>query len=206
MNTHTFVEFRIPAADLFASLIGVKNDLNSAKQLCVYFEGQFDANAHPPMEVVEAFSIAILIRYCRAFSSGVRCWPKEEALDTLRADQQLKHNALLELRNKHMAHSVNELEEHRLQARYTLESFQSDGFTSISAASYMLVGLGSDDIEDIKALCASLLSFVENELRIEGEKLLPIVRGMTLEQLKETIPPLTSPSINRSRAKRRQRP
>src|SRR5438045_2427031 len=141
MATHTFAEFRLPEADLFASLIGVRNDLNSAQRLCEYLESQFD-NGYPPMEIIDAFSTAILIRYFRAFPPlGVRRWPWEEALDTLSPELKSKHEALSHLRSKHIAHSVSELEEHRLQARYVAERFESEGITYISAASYTLSGL-----------------------------------------------------------------
>jgi hypothetical protein len=205
MATHTFAEFRLPEADLFASLIGVRNDLNSAKGLCDYLASQFE-NGYPPMEVTDAFSTAILIRYFRAFPPlGVRRWPWQEALDALSAELRSKHEALYQIRSKHIAHSVSELEEHRLQARYVAERFESEGITFITAASYTLSGLSSQDISDVRALCASLLRFVEDLLTTEGKRLLPIVRSMTLDQLRATIPPLTSPSLDRAHT-RRERP
>lgn len=205
MATHTFVEFRLAEADLYASLIGVRNDLSSTQRLCDHLESQFE-NGYPPMEVIDAFSTAILIRYFRSFPPlGVRRWPWERALDILPLELKSKHDALYHLRSKHIAHSVSELEEHRLQARYTAERFESEGITFISAASYTLSGLSSQDISDIKALCASTLKFVEDALITEGKRLLPIVRSMTLDQLRATIPPLISPSLNRAHA-RRERP
>lgn len=204
MATHTFVEFRIPEGNLFASLIGVRNDLRSAQSLCDYFERQFDSG-YPPLEVTDAFSSAILIRYFRVFPPlGVRRWPWENALEILPAELRLKHETLYHLRSKHFAHSVSELEEHRLQARYTLERFETEGITFISAASYTLAGLSSQDVSDIRALCAATLKFVEDALLIEGKRLLPIVRGMTLDQLQATIPPLTSPSLERAHVPREQ--
>jgi hypothetical protein len=202
MVTHTYVEFRIPEADLFASLIGVRNDLRSTQCLCNYLDSQFGIG-YPPMEITDAFSSAILIRYFRAFPPlGVRRWPWGTALETLPAELKLKHDALYHLRSKHFAHSVSELEEHRLQARYTLERFETEGITYISAASYTLSGLSSQDVSDIRALCASLLGFVEDALVTEGNRLLPIVRGMTLDQLQATIPPLTSPGLERAHVPR----
>ena len=202
MATHTFVEFWLPVADLYASLIGVRNDLRSTQRLCDYLRSQFE-NDYPPMEIIDAFSTAILIRYFRAFPPlGVRRWPWEQALDILPPELKSKHDALYHLRSKHIAHSVSELEEHRLQARYTLERVESEGITSIAAASYTLAGLSSQDISDITALCASILKFVEDELLIEGKRLLPIVRSMTLDQLRATIRPLASPSLNRAHARR----
>jgi hypothetical protein len=203
MATHTFVEFWLPEANLFASLIGVRNDLRSTQRLCDYLESQFE-NDYPPMEIIDAFSTAILIRYFRAFPPlGVRRWPWENALDILPSELKSKHDALYHLRSKHIAHSVSELEEHRLQARYTLERFESEGITSISAASYTLAGLSSQDILDIGTLCASILKFVEDALLIEEKRLRPMVRGMTLDQLRDTIRPLASPSLNRAHARRR---
>ena len=204
MVTHTFVEFWVLEAALYASLIGVRNDLRSTQRLCDFLESQFE-NGYPPMEITDAFSTAILIRYFRAFPPlGVRRWPWERALDILPPNLKSKHDALYNLRSMHIAHSVSELEEHRLQARFTLERFEADGITSISTASYTLAGLSSQDISDIRELCASILKFVENALLVEGKRLLPIVRSMTLDQLRATIPPLVSPSLNRAHHRRKR--
>lgn len=201
MTTHAFVEFRIPEADLFASLVGARNDLRSTMRLCDCMERQFDNN-HPSIEVVDAFSTAILVRYCRAFPPGIRRWPWEAALDTLSAELKSRHDFFRQLRSKHIAHSVNALEEHRLQARYTLERFASEGITVITTASYTFAGLGSDDVTTIRTLSASILEFVEEALLIEQVRLLQVVRAMTLDQLRATISPLSPHDFDRAHTPR----
>src|SRR5262245_55779885 len=105
MATHTFVEFRLAEADLFASIIGVRNDLTSTQRLCDHLERQFE-NGYPPMEIIDALSTAILIRYFRAFPPlGVRRWPWERALDTVPPELKSKHDSLYHMRSKHIAHS-----------------------------------------------------------------------------------------------------
>lgn len=64
MATHTFVEFELPEAATFAAMSGVRADPASAMGFCDYLEQAYAAG-RPPMEVVDALSTAIVVRYFR---------------------------------------------------------------------------------------------------------------------------------------------
>lgn len=192
MAIHTFVDIQIPEAAQYAALSGVRIDFLSTSNLCEFLKEEFKSG-RPRSEIVDAFSAAIVIRYCRAFSSGVRKWPWEEALASLTDDQRKYHEIFLHLRNKHIAHSLNAFEENRVQARYVLERADEEGITGISASSSMLTGLSSHNLTMIQGLCKSLMSFVEKQLSEEQKKLLPIIRAIPLMILKEQEPPLAGP-------------
>lgn len=128
MATHTFVHFEHGEAAALARLQSIHFDLWSAIQLCEYFESQ-SQNGYPPSEITDAFSTAILVRYSRAFVSGVRKGLGEDALAPLSVEQRANHERLRAYRDKHIAHSVNAFEDTKVQARYCEERVQQEGIT-----------------------------------------------------------------------------
>lgn len=205
MATHTFVDVQLPEAEDYAALSGVRFDLFSTRDLCGYLNSQFESG-RPNTEVIDAFSTAILVRYCRAFPPGIRKWPWEDALASLTTSQRENHERFRNFRSMHVAHSLNAFEDNRVQARYCLERVEDDGITSISASSNKVVGLNSDDINKIIDLCNSLIEFIETKLSEEQARLLPLVRAMPLKELIDNEPPLTgAPNFNKIHV-RRDRP
>lgn len=169
MATHTFVHFDHEEAAALAQLESIRHDLSSAVQLCEFFAARCAQSEHcyAGPEITDAFSTAILVRYSRAFVSGVRRGLGEDALQTLTPEQRASHEHLRAFRDKHIAHSVNAFEDTRVQARYCLERVEQEGITGVSAAHYRVVGLSSKDISDALELCAVLLKYLEGAIQAE---------------------------------------
>jgi len=205
MATYTFTDIQIPEAENYAALNGVRSDFYSTRDLCQYLKSEFEKN-RAQLEVIDAFSTAILVRYCRAFPPGIRKWPWQEALDSLSESQRASHERFRHFRSMHIAHSLNSFEENRVQARYCLERVQEEGVTSISASHNKIVGLSSDDLVNITELCNNLITFIDSKISEEQAKLLPIVRGISLDTLKENEPPLMGPQDHSKIHVRRDKP
>lgn len=208
MATYTFVYFEHPEALDLARLTSIRQDLASTLSLCNFLESQVEtsANGWPAMEMVDAFSTAIVIRYNRAFVTGIRHGLREEDLEILTEDQFKAHEYFRALRDKHFAHSVNAFEETRVQARYCLERVQDEGITSVSAAHYRVLGLSHNDVATIKELCACFLEHLKQLEKKEEKRLLSVIRAISLEEvLSAKSSQLTTPT--RARVdKRRSRP
>jgi hypothetical protein len=208
MATHTFVDFEQPEAFELSRLTSIEHDLRSARNLCTYLENQIALapDGWPPADITDAFSTAIVVRYSRAFVTGVRNGLGKRELTVLSQEQLDNHNRLRALRDKHIAHSVNAFENTRVQARYCLERVNDEGITSISAAHYRVFGLSQRDIENLKELCTCLLAHVDQLIDQEKKALLPVIRARPLEEVLTTkASPLMSPTTARV-DKRRSRP
>ena len=164
---------------MLAGLQSIHYDLWSAIQLCEYYESQFQ-NGHPPSEIIDAFSTAILVRYSRPFVSGVRTKLGEDAMASLSVGQRANHDRLRAFRSKHIAHSVNAFEDTKVQARYCEERVQQEGITAVSAAHHRVVGLSSRDVHDIMDLCKVLLVYVDAKIDEEEKRLLTFLRSMPI--------------------------
>lgn len=208
MATHTFVNFEHEDAASLARLTSIRYDLMSTKQLCEFFDNQCaqSPKGYAGSEITDAFSTAILVRYSRAFVSGVRRGLGEDALTTLTEEQLSNHNRIRAFRDKHIAHSVNAFEDTKIQARYCLERVEQEGITGVSAAHYRVIGLSSKDVGEILELCEALLCYVDGEIKNEQKRLLAILRAMpSSEVFSRPSGPILIPDPSKI-AKRRKNP
>jgi len=208
MATYTFVHFEHDEAAALARLESIHFDFFSTMQLCEYLDARCkeSPNGYAGPEITDAFSTAILIRYSRAFSSGVRRGLGEEALSILSPEQRANHERIRAFRDKHVAHSVNAFEDTKVQARYCAERVEQEGITSVSAAHYRVVGLSSRDVGDIMDLCKTFLQYVEAERQKEKMRLLSFVRSMPLEDVQSRpSSPVLVPDVSKI-GSRRSRP
>ena len=185
MATHTFVHFEHEEAAELARLQSIKYVLQSAVQLCEFFEGQCAQSAHgyAGSEITDAFSTAILVRYSRAFVSGVRRGLGNEVLETLTPAQRGNHQRIRAFRDKHIAHSVNAFESTKIQARYCLERVEQDGITAVSTEHHRVIGLSSRDVSEIEELCQVMMGDLDREIETEKTRLLAILRSMPISEV-----------------------
>lgn len=156
MAVHAFVEFQIPDAQAFADLTGIRYDLESARSLATKLQRVMEGD-NPDYELVDALTTAILVRYSRPFSKGIRKCPKENALDELSEDQRHKHDTLLNFRDKHIAHSVNAFEENQPVARYVEGREYSESVYSVECHHGRFVGLSSSETESVIDLATAMI-------------------------------------------------
>ena len=204
MVVHSFIEFEMPEAQVLADLTGIRYDLESARSLARKLQSAMEGE-NPDYEIVEALTTALLVRYSRSFSGGVRKWPTEDALDALSEDQRNKHERLRDFRDKHIAHSVNAFEENQPIARYVEGREHSEGVYSIECHHGRVVGLSSSETENVIELTTAMIEYVDRLLDVEKEALLAKVRSISFDQLllkrRSRIPLPHSADIKRSRRK-----
>lgn len=182
MATYTWADYNSCEADTLASLTSINFDLTSALELCQYVQRNY-AEQRAPSEVLSAFSIAALVQYSRAFTSGVREPLGEDAVAILTPEQQGVHDQFRLLRDKHIAHSVNAFEETKIQARYCEERVDAEGITSVNAVHCRVTGLAFDDFVQMEHLCRALLQHFDAQINAENKRLLGVVRALPIGEV-----------------------
>ena len=182
MAVHTFVEFEMPEAEDFADLTGIRYDLESARSLSRKFQSVMEGE-NPDYELVDALTTAILVRYSRPFSRGVRRRLTEDALDRMSEGQRRKHERFRDFRDKHIAHSVNAFEENQPIARYVEGREKSEGVYAVECHHGRVIGLSSSEIENLIELTTAMIEYVDGLLDIEKKALLEKVRSTSFDQL-----------------------
>jgi hypothetical protein len=182
MVTHTFVDLELEEARYLADLTGVEFDLQSAIRLSELLIKRIESSEYDG-ELLDALSTAIVVRYSRAFVSGVRRKLEIGDIPDLNEKELKEHKWLIETRNKHIAHSVNEFEENQVVGYYILESPEEKGITSISVQHGRVIGLSYKDASSVIDLSKKILEYVAEEIKKEKSKLLSLVRQKDINEI-----------------------
>jgi hypothetical protein len=193
--------FTAPGAERLASLAGLKSDLEQVERYCDRMIERY-AGAHlkkslfdivgftTPVDLVdwEALSIAACISYARCFVSGVRQSLDAGRLANAGAELKDTHQFILNLRNKHVAHSVNSFEENSVTVHLE-DTFQSSNeIRSATPRHTRTAGLSFDMPEKLRNLAQWWLSEVRSEMSAETESVIRLAQSMPLDEIRALGP------------------
>lgn len=104
---------RITASRRLSNLASIHADLFWVEWLCARFEKEC-ASTKPDVLVVAALSAAAIVRYGRVVGTGVRGPVAAPLIASLGAAHRGTHDRIKVLRDKWVAHSVNDMDETRV--------------------------------------------------------------------------------------------
>lgn len=195
MATTWNVPIDLPEAALLADLTGIEQDLELVVEFCRRLEAM-------PLErydglLGEALTIAAVIRYGRCFGTGVRTLGSrklEEVLAGLATELQRRHERFLELRNKHVAHSVNAFEENHLVA-WISDRPEETEIQSVSVSHGRLASIGAGDAAQLRELAETLRAALRPIEKAENVKVLIAARALPYDNLRKLdLPDAFAPS------------
>lgn len=172
-----------PAATKLADLAGAKYDLETAIAFCE--ELQVVDSASPTGRVLaDALSTAIAIRYSRSFTTGVRTRLTDDVVSGLPDYLRAVHDILRVVRDKHVAHSVNALEEN-LVTVHVREPPDPPALGGISTLQARTAVLNEDSASLVRELIEALVAAV-NRLMAEQQAIVKAeVQSLPLERVYE---------------------
>jgi hypothetical protein len=182
MATNTFVELSLTETALLADLTSISYDLERSRDFAERLKATLTVPS-PETRLTEPLSIATIVQYCRPFAGGKRQNLNDSLLGVFNIDQRRKHQWFRDVRDKHIAHSVNAFEESHPIARYWLERVEQEGISSIECNHYRVVGLSAVDADTIIELSTLLLAFVAQRLKEEKARVLSLVRQMPIQEV-----------------------
>ncbi|GAX60960.1 hypothetical protein SCALIN_C16_0034 [Candidatus Scalindua japonica] len=180
MVTHTFVDIDIDEARCLADFTGIECDIRSAIKFSKLLIKCFESSGCD-IDLIDAISTSILVRYSRAFMTGVRTRINIEEI-CLDQNELKKHKWLLDTRSKHIAHSINAFEENRVVGYYVLEKPEEKGITSISVQHGSVISLSSHDAKSVINISTKILEFVTKKIDKEKSRILSIVRQSDIKK------------------------
>lgn len=185
MATWRFVNIDLKEAQLLADLAGIRDDLEATDAICDLLSKGIEINDKPiDFTMSEALSAAALVRYARAFKSGVRAKEIREQLISLLSEELLeKHQWAIDLRDKYVAHSVNAFENNQVVAYLVPEERGPKGISSVTVQRLRLAAIGSDNVLDLKTLCAELMKHVDALIEKEQIKVLEAASQIPIDKL-----------------------
>jgi len=176
--------FPVPQAARLASFAGVESDLRAVVEYCKRLEAQWRSLGTLDFPLHEALSAAAVIRYGRCFKQGVRQRLLEKHLNAAPSELGHTHRYVIELRDKHVAHSVNPFEENDVTVQISDHYVSSAEVFAVNTAHGRAVGFPSDMPAKLRALGEWWLAWLEVEIKKEKEMLVNLAKTFTLEELK----------------------
>jgi hypothetical protein len=210
--TQTVAHYSLPCfpelaeARQLASLAGVRDDLIQVLSYCEVVERQAAHNRRIPA-VWDGLTTAAVVAYARCFTKGVRTASHKVLLHSITPELLEAHHYFMNLRDKHVAHSVNSFEENLLTVELQMDGRSPQGVVGVDISSRRVVGVGEYDLTRLRALSEWVLDRVEGLFAAEQSRLLERVRQESLESLLKTRgEPLPAFLTQTSITKRRKNP
>lgn len=155
------------AGDL-ADLFAVQHDLETARSYAARAKREWGDVRTADWGVVNGLSEAAVVRYARCFTSGRRLKLDESSVPSQLVDA---HRAVLELRNRHVAHPINDFE-HGSVTIQVVEPPSPRKIHHVGMGVSHLAGFNPPRADELIELCDGLLASLRpriEELRVEVE-------------------------------------
>jgi hypothetical protein len=119
-----------PEAAHLADLQGIDHDLQTALSCCAFLDQQTGKNRRD-LVTWDAVGSHAVIQYARCFAKGGRGSLQHHLLAAAPEELARAHEFFIDLRNKHIAHSVNCFEENTVVVRLQMEGREPQSVDSV---------------------------------------------------------------------------
>ena len=190
------IETRLP------DIHGWAQDIQSARELANRLFQEYSAENSDPV-LLDALSTAVVVRYSRCFSTGIRARLSIERLSTASPAEIDLHQRICDVRNLHVAHAVNEQEVHALYVILDGSPDATTGAIGFSSFSSFDLPLQPYDVSALSELCEKWISWLNTQLIQEQAPLIALANRFSRAELLSLPQDEPQPNSN-IRAKRRQ--
>lgn len=165
----------IPEALALANLTGIRADLSHVEKCCDQIRALYEADNRGPFYA--AISHSAVIGYARCFATGVRTNLSANVFSNAPVGMLALHTHFIELRNKHIAHSVNAMEESRAVVSWEKRGHRYE-VVDVGAIHTRSSGLSQRQYTQLARLVKWLLSETEEMCEQEKAKFRKLVLQM----------------------------
>lgn len=148
---HRAVHVTTPSTPELEDIASLRRDIELAKLFATEHVRVSAESTFSTRSPEFSMAIAAVVMYGRAFATGVRGTKPE--IDDLAKDLQEFHQYVIDLRNKHVAHSVSAHENVAVIAYLTNNSFQPPGIERLGQVHMEYAPMTVAEAESLIALC-----------------------------------------------------
>jgi hypothetical protein len=172
-----------------ADMAGVRWDLNWCAEVCALLDSRQYWKKLPGVEVIEALHDTLFIRYARCFKGGVRTAfriPNAWIADLPATLRDWHHHAIA-VRDKHVAHSVNDYETNTPVAVLRRKKDGELLVRGIRVLRGNTLVIAVESTRKFRRLARALLARLTRDIRAEQARLLPIVMAIPASLLEQQL-------------------
>lgn len=178
-----------PKTHRLADMAGVLMDLRKTVAITAQLSRRSEEK-QSDMLILEALQDSALIHYGRCFGGGLRTAfliPKVWIND-LPAELRQAHRDFLDLRDRYIAHSINDWEINTPVARVRIDQKTGEvNVHQVTVNQSRVIMLASDSLDRLWRLAKTLAESVEDEMKLERDRLLDYAKQIPVEELKRRI-------------------
>lgn len=196
------VRVNFPEAQRYADLGALAQDLKSVMEICTRIKELLE-NKSEDNVLIESYWTTAVIKYSRCFKNGKRFGIDESILDGLPGDPQGAHNFYMDMRDKHVAHSVNAFEKNGAGLILSPEDSQERKVRGIALLSMRHIVADKQGVHTLGMLSNVILKEVNNNAKHYEEIALQEAKEISIEELyKKPRISLSAPSPDEAKAAR----
>jgi len=190
-------------AKKLADLISIAQDLGSVMKTCSKLKVLLEDNSRDSL-LIENLWTSALIRYARCFASGKRYGLDETIFEDLQGEALKVHNMYMNLRNKHIAHSVNPFEQIKVGVVLSPEESQDKKIIGVATLLMKQISLDREGVHQLGLLSKVILEKVREMAKQYEQKTLEISKTFPIKDLyKCARPRLVAPGLDETNKSRR---
>jgi len=201
MVTLQYSRWDTPEGILLRDVEGQYEDIQSARSLLVRFLIEV---RNRDFVLVDALATASVVRYARAFATGIRQKIRLADIPGLTPEQHNLHAEVLAIRSRYSAHAVNMQETNSIYVGHVATPDGNPTVTSVSSGTLTTIAISVDQAVRLEALCSLLLSHLNGVRTIESARLLELaLKNLSPDQIRALpvgpVPTSNDPFANRPR-------
>jgi hypothetical protein len=174
----------LDSAAILAELAGVYHDLKFVVDVCDRLQ-QAPANNGSDAILIQALWTAALVAYIRCFTTGVRFRLTEKDLADVPLLGEVRefHRLLKDLRDKHIAHSVNPYETVKVGAVLSPEGGPNPNVEAIATLYARHIAADAQGIQQLRNLASALAHLVAERAQRQTDNVLREARELDVHAL-----------------------
>jgi hypothetical protein len=175
-------DVKFPEAKRLADLASILRDLQATVETCKRIIALLESDEEDPILLEGLWSTA-LVRYVRCFAFGKRYGLSEEVFEGLQGDPIGTHRWYKNMRDKHVAHSVNPYEQVRVGVVLSPEESKERKVLGVSILAGTYICPDKKGVEQLGMLAAVLIKKI-GELGKECEsQVVEVAKTIPIDQL-----------------------
>jgi len=182
MNENPIVTIDFEESQKLADLGAIVHDLDFTMQTCSRLKVLLKENPKDNI-LIDNMWTAALIRYARCFASGKRYGLSKAIFDGLNGEPFKAHKMYIDLRDKHIAHSVNPFEQMKVGLMLSPVGNNEKKVVGVATLSIRLASLDVDGVHQLGMLSKVLLEKVCARAKEYEQKVLKIAKNIPVDEL-----------------------
>lgn len=191
------------SCDRVRDLASLRRDLELAKLFAQAYIDRASSRSPGERFADDALWISALVMYGRAFGSSVRA-SERLSDDGLEDGERSAHRFLLDLRDKHVAHAVNNFEHTVAIAYLTDSAFEPRRVSRVGQMHVDLIPLSKEQLAGMIGLCSKYIVQINRRLRKAHADVSAELNQLGLEGV-YALPDLAPPEIDEARVAKRRK-